>query len=138
MSSSLSLLSQHHQTNSYDSLRKWYLNWGVAPGAEPNKFNPAIHGVAFGAMSGITSVTVAFPFELIRRRLQVQGVPDPKTGVARPILYKGVVDSMRGIIATEGVAGLFNGCTANCLKMAPANAITFACYEVIIDQLQTF
>ena len=45
-----------------------------------NKIKPAIHGVAFGAMSGITSVTAAFPFELIRRRLQVQGVPDPMTG----------------------------------------------------------
>ena len=48
----------------------------------------------------------------------------------RPILYKGVVDSFKGIVATEGVAGLFNGCVANCIKMAPANAITFACYEV--------
>jgi len=83
-------------------------------------------------------VTAAFPFELIRRRLQVQGVPDPKTGVPRPMLYKGVMDSLRGIVAKEGVAGLFNGCTANCIKMAPANAVTFACYEVIIDQLQAF
>ena len=83
-------------------------------------------GVAAGSIGGAVSTAVAFPLESARRKMQAQG-----TG-GRPVMYKGIFECLAGTLKNEGVSGLFAGCTANVIKMVPAQAITFGCMTVIV------
>tara|TARA_B100001093_G_scaffold520256_1_gene613994 strand:+ start:9692 stop:10495 length:804 start_codon:yes stop_codon:yes gene_type:complete len=72
-----------------------------------------------GAIAGIFSVSITYPTDLIRRRLQLQGfdksVPQ----------YTGILDCCRKIFKTEGIIGFYRGLTATWLKTGPAVAIQF-------------
>jgi len=64
-----------------------------------------------GVMASIIAKTGVFPFDLIRKRLQVQG-PTRERYVHRNIpVYKGVFRTMRDIIRNEGKRGLYRGLT---------------------------
>lgn len=51
-------------------------------------------------------------------------------------MYSSLADCLVKVATQEGVAGLFRGVSANIAKMAPASAITFACYEEILKTLK--
>ena len=72
-----------------------------------------------GAFAGLFSVSITYPTDLIRRRLQLQGfdksVPQ----------YTGILDACRKIFQTEGIQGFYRGLTATWLKTGPAVAIQF-------------
>lgn len=88
-----------------------------------------------GVMASVIAKTGVFPFDLIRKRLQVQG---PMRGrfVHRNIPeYKGVFKTMRAIISTEGMRGLYRGLTVSLFKAAPASAVTMWTYERVLHTL---
>ena len=72
-----------------------------------------------GAFAGLFSVSITYPTDLIRRRLQLQGfdktVPQ----------YNGILDACNKIFKTEGIPGFYRGLTATWLKTGPAVAIQF-------------
>lgn len=109
----------------YDSLKRLYSNFGQGPNEKPRQIGPTI-GLVFGGVSGLVCTTVAYPLELIRRRLQVQGFG------GRPVLYSGMLDCTRKIVEKEGVKGLFRGLNANLMKSPLAVAIVFGCYETLM------
>jgi solute carrier family 25 thiamine pyrophosphate transporter 19 len=62
-------------------------------------------------MASVIAKTGVFPFDLIRKRLQVQG-PTRSRYVHKNIPeYKGVFRTMRDIIKAEGTRGLYRGLT---------------------------
>jgi solute carrier family 25 thiamine pyrophosphate transporter 19 len=64
-----------------------------------------------GMMASVIAKTGVFPFDLIRKRLQVQG-PTRSRYVHKNIPeYKGVFRTMRDIIKAEGTRGLYRGLT---------------------------
>lgn len=94
-----------------------------------------------GAVSGLIAQTVAFPIELIRRRLQVQSfIPDSSTlsssastsassanvQTPRP---SGFFPMFRHIIKSDGPLGLYKGLTPNYLKIIPAAGTSFLVFE---------
>jgi solute carrier family 25 phosphate transporter 23/24/25/41 len=110
---------------SYDSLKRMYMDHRRANGKE-GPISPAM-GLGFGAVSGSFCVTAAYPLELIRRKLQVQGFG------GRPIKYKGWFDCYKQVIANEGgFRGLFRGLGANMVKTPPSIALTFGAYELLM------
>lgn len=77
-----------------------------------------------GAIAGIVGQTVAYPLDLVRRRLQVQGFSDAQYE------YKGgILRTMRQIIHEEGIKGLYRGMIPNYAKVVPAVSVSFAVYE---------
>ena len=72
-----------------------------------------------GAIAGIFSVSITYPTDLIRRRLQLQGFD---SSVPQ---YTGILDCCRKIFKTEGIVGFYRGLTATWLKTGPAVAIQF-------------
>lgn len=78
----------------------------------------AVHLIA-GGLSGISAVTITYPTDLIRRRLQIQGFDKsvPK--------YEGIVDCVGKIVRSEGARGLYRGLIPCYMKIFPANAIQF-------------
>eukprot|EP01133_Synstelium_polycarpum_P004003 gene4003-4634_t len=81
--------------------------------------------LAFGAISGASAQTITYPIDLLRRRLQVQGIG----GGAR--LYTGPLDACIKVIQEEGVLGLYKGMIPCYLKVIPAISISFCVYEMM-------
>ncbi|KAJ1864773.1 coenzyme A transporter [Coemansia sp. RSA 2703] len=75
-----------------------------------------------GGLSGIFAQTASYPFELIRRRMQIAGAHDPtKRGNAANVI--------REIWHASGVRGFFVGLTIGYVKVVPMFAVSFFTYE---------
>ena len=111
----------------YDAvLASSYKTWGLKPGEKERKMNPFV-AIPFGSISSMFACFVAFPFQMVWKRIQTQGV------AGRPILYKGPVDCMIKVVKTEGTKGVYSGLRANLMKLAPTGALTFMAVETVKD-----
>lgn len=82
-----------------------------------------------GALAGTISQTLTYPFDVLRRKMQVTGM---KGGQVK---YRGAVHALTSIVKAEGVAGLYRGLWPNLLKVAPSIATSFFTYELVKDLL---
>ncbi|KAK0754196.1 mitochondrial dicarboxylate carrier protein [Schizothecium vesticola] len=83
-----------------------------------------------GTLASVVAKTGAFPLDLVRKRIQVQG-PTRGRYVHRNIPeYPGTMaGTVRVIVQREGWRGLYRGLTVSLLKAAPASAVTMWTYE---------
>ena len=75
-----------------------------------------------GAASSTAGQLVAYPMQLVRTRMQAQGIPGMPT-------YAGPIACARATVAAEGVRGLYRGLLPNFLKTLPAISISYAVFE---------
>ncbi|KAF9938072.1 hypothetical protein BGZ75_000811 [Mortierella antarctica] len=75
-----------------------------------------------GGVAGAVSMTAAYPFEVVRRNMQVAGALDPKVFVS-------LWDTCKRIYAAKGLRGFFVGLSIGYLKVTPMVACSFAAYE---------
>ena len=80
-----------------------------------------------GGLAGSTAAVFTTPFDVIKTRLQTQSA----LGVEQAVRYRGVGHAMRGILAKEGVGGLYRGITPRLLIYMSQGALFFASYEII-------
>jgi len=78
-----------------------------------------------GALSGIVSSVVTFPIDVIRRRMQMEGLLEHK-GTVKP---HGPLKELAWIVEKEGIRGLYRGLSAELLKVVPMVGTTFVVYE---------
>eukprot|EP00013_Stygamoeba_regulata_P000304 CAMPEP_0177638088 /NCGR_PEP_ID=MMETSP0447-20121125/5306_1 /TAXON_ID=0 /ORGANISM="Stygamoeba regulata, Strain BSH-02190019" /LENGTH=438 /DNA_ID=CAMNT_0019140035 /DNA_START=24 /DNA_END=1340 /DNA_ORIENTATION=+ len=91
--------------------------------------DPAVPALlACGAVSSSCGQLVAYPLQLVRTRLQAQGLP------GRP-MYNGMLHCMALIARSDGVRGFYRGLLPNFLKSLPAISISYAVYETAKKQL---
>ncbi|KAG9240358.1 mitochondrial carrier domain-containing protein [Calycina marina] len=94
--------------------------------------NPsAVRKLAAGAISGAVAQTCTYPFDVLRRRFQIN------TMRGMSYQYKGIFDALKTIIAQEGVKGLYKGIVPNLLKVAPSMASSWLSFEMTRDFLVT-
>jgi|TARA_B110000037_G_scaffold215731_1_gene273592 hypothetical protein len=76
-----------------------------------------------GGCAGSTAISITYPTDLIRRRLQLQNFDKsvPK--------YTGILDCISKIIKTEGILGLYRGLFASYIKLFPTIGIQFLAME---------
>eukprot|EP01083_Nonionella_stella_P259762 886517_1 len=86
--------------------------------------------VACGGTAGLVSQTLAFPLELIRRRLQVQGFIKSNYNYSG-----GILNAFKQTIKYEGISGLYRGMTVNYVKCVPTIGIGFLVYERMAEFL---
>jgi len=92
----------------------------------PNHFNEgpgAITLLGMGAFSSSCGQVVAYPLQLIRTKLQAQGME------GRPRRYNGILDCFRQTTRDHGFKGLYKGIGPNFLKAVPAISISYLVYE---------
>jgi solute carrier family 25 phosphate transporter 23/24/25/41 len=82
-----------------------------------------------GALAGSVGQTVAYPLDVVRRRLQVSGWSGSKGGTAQGPVYRGMVDCFVGTVRNEGLSALFKGLAPNYVKVVPSIAIAFVSFE---------
>ncbi|TFK20944.1 mitochondrial carrier, partial [Coprinopsis marcescibilis] len=78
-----------------------------------------------GALAGSISQTLTYPFDVLRRKMQVTGMQGGN------IKYNGAIDALKGTVRTEGIQGLYRGLWPNLLKVAPSIATSFFTYELV-------
>lgn len=86
-----------------------------------------------GGLASTLSKTIVFPFDLVRKRLQVQG-PTRHRYVHRniPVYARGVRGTLADIVAAEGVRGLYKGLVVSLVKAAPLSAVTMWTLENVL------
>ncbi|KAM5352158.1 hypothetical protein ACJ41O_004881 [Fusarium nematophilum] len=106
----------------YESARKY-----LTPEGEQNP--SATRKLAAGAISGAVAQTCTYPFDVLRRRFQIN------TMSGMGYQYKGITDAIKVIVMQEGVKGLYKGIVPNLLKVAPSMASSWLSFEMTRDFL---
>lgn len=83
-----------------------------------------------GGMSGIVSWLSTYPVDVIKSRLQADGVG----GVTQ---YKGILDCVRKSYQEEGWKVFTRGLTSTLLRAFPVNAATFATVTVFLMYMRS-
>ena len=84
--------------------------------------------LGIGALAGAVAQTVSYPFEVVRRRMQVGGLTEP----GRWLRWG---ETVRAIWARGGPQGFFVGLSIGYLKIVPMNAVSFAVWQGMKRQL---
>ncbi|KAH0491493.1 hypothetical protein TgHK011_002922 [Trichoderma gracile] len=106
----------------YESIRQAFT-------PEGDKNPSALRKLLAGAISGAVAQTCTYPFDVLRRRFQIN------TMSGMGYQYKSITDAVRVIVLQEGVRGLYKGIVPNLLKVAPSMASSWLSFEVTRDFL---
>lgn len=91
---------------------------------------PIIISLGLGALAGAAAQSSAHPLDVIRKRLQVQGIN------GNPVLYKNTIDCLTGIATKEGAGALYKGLGPACVATIPGTGIAYITYEIMKKFLQ--
>ena len=83
-------------------------------------------------MAGITAISITYPTDLIRRRLQMQSF-SPE--VPR---YSGILDSIQKILQSDGFFGFYRGLSISYIKTFPTLAIQFYTLETLKEKFSKY
>ncbi|KAM3711903.1 hypothetical protein ACB098_01G144400 [Castanea mollissima] len=124
----------------YESLKDWLIQTKPFGLAENSELSVTTR-LACGAAAGTVGQTVAYPLDVIRRRMQMVGWKDASSVLTAdgksktPLEYTGMVDAFRKTVRHEGFGALYKGLVPNSVKVVPSIAIAFVTYEVVKDVL---
>lgn len=76
-----------------------------------------------GGLSGVSAVTLTYPTDLVRKRLQMQGFD------ASVPKYTGIIDCVRKLHSIGGYKELYRGLIPTYIRLFPCFAIQFWCLE---------
>ena len=109
----------------YGSMRSIIYNsdwWKASEYRNPKRRTSAAVDLSVGALSGMISQTVSYPFEVVRRRMQVGGL-------IRPGGWVGWRETVGDIWRTRGWKGFYVGLSIGYVKVVPMTAISFMVWE---------
>ncbi|KAJ1827804.1 mitochondrial aspartate-glutamate transporter agc1, partial [Coemansia sp. RSA 2703] len=78
-----------------------------------------------GAVAGVTGVSIIFPLDMVKTRLQNQKPINGK------LPYRGGIDCFQQIVRKEGVRGLYRGLVPNLAGVTPEKAIKLAVNDIM-------
>ena len=105
----------------YETLKKLYSEY-----YHQKKLNP-LHRLLFGACAGLFGQSVTYPLDIIRRRMQTDGISRP----SRPE-YRKMWATAKYVYATEGLRkGLYKGLSMNWVKGPIAVGISFTTFDLL-------
>ena len=106
---------------------------------------PVPYMLAFGGIAGLVAQTVTYPVDVVRRRMQVEGL---RAGVGQgvkgvggpwqregPLLPRTTPNALLFIARNEGWRVLWAGLSINYAKVVPSTAIGFTLYDMLKQRL---
>lgn len=78
-----------------------------------------------GAFAGAVAQTACHPLDVVRKRLQLQGIG------GRPINYTGMIHAATKIIREEGIFALYRGLQPMYISAIPSAGVSYVVYEAV-------
>jgi len=89
-----------------------------------NYENTNLNLLLFGSIAGFTSISCSYPFEIIKRKMQLSGeLGNPK--------YKNTLDCLKYMYRNNGLRAFYAGLIPQYMKLVPANCIFFYVIEIL-------
>lgn len=85
--------------------------------------------IVSGGAAGLVAKTIIYPFDLAKKRLQIQGFQLGRKGFGKFFQCNGLLDCLIVTTKREGVSGLFKGLVPSQLKAVLTTALYFTIYE---------
>lgn len=106
----------------YESLKDWLIKtrpFGLVKDSELS----VTTRLACGAAAGTVGQTIAYPLDVIRRRMQMVGWKDASSivtgdGRSKAHEYNGMIDAFRKTVRHEGFGALYKGLVPNSVKVS--------------------
>ncbi|KAL6181874.1 hypothetical protein ACLB2K_048522 [Fragaria x ananassa] len=124
----------------YESLKDWLIKTRPFGLVQDSDLSITTR-LACGAAAGTVGQTVAYPLDVVRRRMQMVGWKDAASVVTgdgkskAAVEYAGMVDTFRKTVSHEGFGALYKGLVPNSVKVVPSIAIAFVTYEAVKEVL---
>ncbi|KAK9094313.1 hypothetical protein Scep_025782 [Stephania cephalantha] len=125
----------------YESLKDWLIQTKPLGLVQDNNELSVPTRLGCGAAAGTVGQTIAYPLDVIRRRMQMVGWNNASSIVSgdgrtkSALEYKGMIDAFRQTVRNEGFGALYKGLVPNSVKVVPSIAIAFVTYEGVKDIL---
>ena len=91
--------------------------------------------LCFGGIAGLIAQTATYPIDVVRRRMQVEGLQHVQDCGSLDLLPRSTPKALCRIAQNEGWRSLFNGLSINYMKVVPSTAIGFTLYDFLKSQL---
>lgn len=102
-----------------------------------NADNAAWKLLVAGGMAGTVSWTSIYPIDVVKSRLQMQyQKSNENMGILLDRPYTSIKDCVVRSYKAEGISVFFRGLWPTIIRGFPVNAITFYCYEIVMDFLK--
>lgn len=128
----------------YQSMKQAYLRGHPSPGAgaalapAPASRLPVPAMLGFGALAGVAAQTVTYPLDVVRRRMQVEGLKHHGASAAAAAAHfaedrlpQSTPAALVAIGRLQGWRTLYAGLSINYMKVVPSTAIGFAIYDYL-------
>lgn len=99
-----------------------------------SSFNSAVETTLFanllaGSIAGLIAKTSTYPFDLVKKRMQIQGFQQYRQAFGKQMYCNGLLDCVKLTIIEEGFQALFKGYWPSMLKAGLVTALHFAVYD---------
>ncbi|GAV48232.1 hypothetical protein ZYGR_0I05290 [Zygosaccharomyces rouxii] len=84
-------------------------------------WGPQLQGLIVGALAGMTSSMISYPFDVLRTRFAAD----------RRVMFSKLTHSIYEIWSQRGIQGFFKGCLSSMLTISLNTSIMFGTYETI-------
>ncbi|KAH9255016.1 hypothetical protein BASA81_006961 [Batrachochytrium salamandrivorans] len=125
----VTLIREFHGYGIYFSVYEYLMQRTMASHGVKRSQVSSWHQLLFGAASGYMLWIFIYPVDVIKSKIQTDSFDKTQQK------YKGMIDCYSKVVAQEGFAGLYRGFWACMLRAGPANAATFAAYEMAMNFL---
>ena len=126
----------------YQSLKQYYAEYQEQHGGEVKAGDklPTPVMLSAGATAGLVAQTVTYPLDVVRRRMQVQGLKlsaaqQRHLQARQDVVLKSTWQGIKLIAQREGVRALYAGLSINYFKVVPSTAIGFTIYDKLKSYL---
>uniref|UniRef100_A0A023F057 Mitochondrial thiamine pyrophosphate carrier n=2 Tax=Triatoma infestans TaxID=30076 RepID=A0A023F057_TRIIF len=90
-----------------------------------------------GSVSGLVAKVAVYPFDLAKKRLQLQGFQDARRGFGENFTCRGLINCLFRTMKNEGFTALFKGLVPSMIKASVTTGMYFTVYDETCKILAT-
>jgi len=117
----------------YEELKRFSISMGFV--LEKGSVLETMKNLGIGSVAGCTSKFVVYPFDSVKKRLQVNRLLGKRRGLDRG-MYRSVSHCVRSMYEENGSRTFYRGIFPTLLKSSLATALTFASFEQLLHLLR--
>lgn len=84
-----------------------------------------------GGLAGMGSKAILYPLDVVKKRLQISGWQDARSGLGATPHYKNMVSCIKKVALNEGILAFYKGFTPALIKAVSTTSLHFMVYEYV-------